>query len=176
VRTTEPHPAVEVRSRRGVLRAGTAAAGAAALAACSGGAGSARRPAATSASGPPRARAARRTSGLIAAYDATLRAHPGLAHELRPLRAELALHLEAFGGPPAGAPPSPSGSPPASAPASPAPSVPASPAAARRALARAEQRVSDAHSAALLTAPPGLARLLASVAAAGAGHVLLLRS
>jgi hypothetical protein len=175
VRTSEDRPAVTVRSRRGVLRAGAVAAAATALGGCSGGAADGRH-AAASASRRLRAGAARRTSGLIAAYDATMRAHPGLSGELRPLRAELVLHLEAFGGRPAPPSASPSRTTGTATGSGPASTVPAAPAAARRALARAEQRVSDAHTAALLTAPPGLAQLLASVAAAGAGHALLLRS
>ncbi len=41
-------------------------------------------------------------------------------------------------------------------------------------LATAERRTADAHTAALATASPELARLLASVAASGAAHAYLL--
>ncbi|MEU0405721.1 hypothetical protein ABZ318_37075 [Streptomyces sp. NPDC006197] len=59
--------------------------------------------------------------------------------------------------------------------ASPAPvRVAPDPRAALRELATAERTASDGHTAALLTAPPEYARLLASVAAAGAAHAYLL--
>ncbi|MFE3742972.1 hypothetical protein [Streptomyces sp. NPDC059134] len=54
------------------------------------------------------------------------------------------------------------------------PRVPADPAAALKELAAAERRTCDAHTAALMEAPPELARLLASLAAASAGHAYLL--
>lgn len=54
------------------------------------------------------------------------------------------------------------------------PSVPDDPGAALKDLAAAERRTSDAHAAALVHAPPELARLLASLAAAGAAHAYLL--
>ncbi|MFC9593782.1 hypothetical protein ACFTUC_28845 [Streptomyces sp. NPDC056944] len=58
---------------------------------------------------------------------------------------------------------------------SPAPvRVAADPRAALRELAAAERASSDGHTAALLTAPPEYARLLASVAASGAAHAYLL--
>jgi hypothetical protein len=156
-------------TRRGMLRSCAALTAAGALAACSDEAAPGR---ADPLESRLRGRAAEDTATLIAAYDATLKAHPGLAGELRPLRADLTLHLKAFGGRPA-SPSSPaSSSAPSRAPAE----VPADPAAAKRALARAEQRGVDARDADLLDAPPELARLLASVAASGAGHVLLLRS
>lgn len=127
-----------------------------------------------------RRRAAKDTASLIAAYDATAKAHPGLAGELRPLRAELERHLDAFGGhePPTAPSTAPSsGLPDAGSPAgAPATGVPESPGAARRLLAEAEHRTSRSRTDDLLAAPPELARLLASVAASGAGHVLLLRS
>lgn len=52
--------------------------------------------------------------------------------------------------------------------------VPADAPAALRSLAAAERRTCDVYSAALLDAEPELARLLASVAAAGAAHEYLL--
>jgi hypothetical protein len=121
-----------------------------------------------------RARAAKDSTELLARYDATTTAHPGLAVQLRPLRAEVARHAEAFG---AASAPSPSAS--SSASPSPSPSPGADPGDAAKgvsALADAEQRLADARTTALLDASPELARLLASVAAAGAGHVLLLRA
>ncbi|MER7028790.1 MULTISPECIES: hypothetical protein [Streptomyces] len=52
--------------------------------------------------------------------------------------------------------------------------VPGDEKAARGALADAERRLADARTRTLRTAPPELARLLASVAAAGAAHAYLL--
>ncbi|WP_405745111.1 hypothetical protein OG422_23185 [Streptomyces sp. NBC_01525] len=52
--------------------------------------------------------------------------------------------------------------------------VPGDEKAARAALADAERRLADARARTLRTAPPDLARLLASVAAAGAAHAYLL--
>ncbi|GAB1327231.1 hypothetical protein [Streptomyces sennicomposti] len=54
------------------------------------------------------------------------------------------------------------------------PAVPATPADALAALAAAERSLADARAAALLDVPGELARLLASVAAAGAAHAYLL--
>ncbi|KNB51190.1 hypothetical protein [Streptomyces caatingaensis] len=113
-----------------------------------------------------RARAAHDSAALLAAYDATLAAHAGLAGRLRPLRAEVARHAEAFGSATPAASPS-------AAPA-PAPSVPRDERSALAALADAERRTADGRAAALASAPPELARLLASVAAAGAAHAYLL--
>ncbi|WP_087925993.1 hypothetical protein [Streptomyces albireticuli] len=111
-----------------------------------------------------RAAAGRDSAALLERYDATARAHDGLAARLRPLRAETARHAEAFG---------------VTAPGSAAPSggtsgVPGDEKAALAALADAERRAADARTAALTGAPPELARLLASVAAAGAAHAYLL--
>ncbi|MEV0965475.1 hypothetical protein AB0J25_23330 [Streptomyces sp. NPDC049910] len=65
--------------------------------------------------------------------------------------------------------------PAASSPTAPAaPPVPADAGAAVRELATAERRTADGHTAALSAAPPEYARLLASVAAAGAVHAYLL--
>ncbi|MCC3777094.1 hypothetical protein [Streptomyces sp. UNOB3_S3] len=131
-----------------------------------------------------RERAARDTTALLERYDATLAAHTALTARLRPLRAEVARHAEAFGTPGDG---SPSASAPASASPSAAASATASPAvpasrvevpedekAALAALADAERRTADNRTATLGSAPPELARLLASVAAAGAAHAFLL--
>jgi hypothetical protein len=121
-----------------------------------------------------RARAARDSRELAERYDAVVAAHPKLAKRLRPLRAEVVRHAEAFGGT---AEPSPSpsgpGSPSASAPAS-VPAVPAKEKDALAGLAAAERELAGRRAKALLDAPGELARLLASVAAAGAAHVYLL--
>ncbi|MEU4098780.1 hypothetical protein [Streptomyces sp. NPDC026673] len=125
-----------------------------------------------------RKRAAGDSAGLLARYDATIAAHPDLAKRLLPLRAEVARHAQAFGTRVRAASPSasPSGSPSAAAsPSVSASSVPTRPGDALSALATAERALADARAAALLDAPPELARLLASVAACGAGHVLLLK-
>ncbi|MEU7200034.1 hypothetical protein [Streptomyces sp. NPDC045470] len=128
-----------------------------------------------------RAQAARDSSALLARYDATLAAHPGLGERLRPLRAEVARHAAAFGVSPApGAPGAPSArpgtgaSPAASSPGPSAPAVPPDEKQARTDLAAAERRTADARATALVSAAPELARLLASVAAAGAAHAYLL--
>ncbi|MGW4163565.1 hypothetical protein [Streptomyces sp. NPDC004788] len=126
-----------------------------------------------------RRRSATASRDLMLRYDAVTGAFPALTARLAPLRAAVAAHAKALaegGTPPA---PGPSGS--ASLSPSPSPSrppavihVPATPAAALRDLAAAERATADTHTAALLTAPPEYARLLASVAAAGAAHTFLL--
>ena len=120
-----------------------------------------------------RARAARDSEGLIERYDAVLAAHPGLAALVGPLRAEAVRHAEAFGGgrrASAGA--SPSGSP--SPAGSPSATVPANEKDALAELAAAERELAERRAKALLDVPGELARLLASVAAAGAAHAFLL--
>ncbi|MGW6460481.1 hypothetical protein ACWF94_31920 [Streptomyces sp. NPDC055078] len=100
------------------------------------------------------------TSGALRdQYDATIAHHPGLAGRLTPLRTSVAAHVTAFGGTVRAAPPVP---------------VAPDPAAALKALAEAERHTADAHTAALAGARPELARLVASVAAAGAVHTYLL--
>ncbi|MFE3095867.1 hypothetical protein ACFXG1_18815 [Streptomyces sp. NPDC059248] len=94
-------------------------------------------------------------------YDAVLAAHPALAARLTDLRTATAAHVTALGGAAPGA-------------AGTAPAVPADPARALAELAAAERRSSAAYTAALEGAGPELARLLASVAAAGAAHAYLL--
>ncbi|MFB7591555.1 hypothetical protein [Streptomyces sp. NPDC056169] len=133
---------------------------------------------------------------LLERYDAALAAHPALAPRLTPLRRSVAAHAKALGedgttAKPATAapstPPSASASVSASAPASVSASASASasasvsavpvaadPRAALKELAAAERKASEQHTNALLTAPPEYARLLASVAAAGAAHAYLL--
>jgi hypothetical protein len=128
-----------------------------------------------------RARAARDSQELAQRYDAVIAAHPALAGRLRPLRAQVVAHAEAFGGT---ARPSPGASAattapegsraPAGAEASRSPAAPADEKDALASLAAAERSLSDRRTAALLRAPGELARLLASVAAAGAAHAYLL--
>ncbi|MFB8268467.1 MULTISPECIES: hypothetical protein [unclassified Streptomyces] len=113
-----------------------------------------------------KARAARDSGDLLDRYETALATHPALAARLGPLRDEVARHVKAFG---ASARPA--------APASPSPSPSASPASEKdtvSALAKAERELADRRAAALVEAPAELARLLASVAAAGAGHAYLL--
>ncbi|MFE1176081.1 hypothetical protein [Streptomyces sp. NPDC058773] len=172
--------------RRRTLLAGAALGSAALLTGCSEDAGP-ERAERSSAAERLRRRSARDSTALLARYDATLAAHPALASRLRPLRSEVARHAAAFGddraapspggsasdGPArdAGAPgsgPSPQGGRPSG------PAVPKDERAARSALADAERRLADTRTQALLAAPPELARLLASVAAAGAVHAYLL--
>jgi hypothetical protein len=108
-----------------------------------------------------RATAGRDSVRLLALYDAATAAHPALARRLEPLRAEVARHAQAFGA--------------QEQPVSASPEAPTAAAETVAALAAAEQALADARTTALLDAPPELARLLASVAAAGAAHVLLLK-
>ncbi|MFE4675905.1 MULTISPECIES: hypothetical protein [unclassified Streptomyces] len=111
-----------------------------------------------------KARAARDSGDLLDRYEAALAAHPALAARLGPLRDEVARHAKSFGAPARPA-----------APASPSPSAsPASEKDTVSALAKAERDLADRRAAALVEAPAELARLLASVAAAGAGHAYLL--
>ncbi|MFI6645565.1 hypothetical protein [Streptomyces sp. NPDC050504] len=159
--------------RRVLIAGGTGVAAAALLTGCGGsGPGSdgssgsasaaeAKRRRAAGAEAALRGSAARTSGALLARYDAARAAHPALAARIAPLRAAAAEHLKALAAP---RNPSPVRTPP--------------PAADRRAalreLADAARRTSDAHTAALLDAPPELARLLASVAAACAAHAHLL--
>ncbi|EST34006.1 hypothetical protein, partial [Streptomyces roseochromogenus] len=108
-----------------------------------------------------RARAARDSQGLLERYDAVLAAHPGLSGRLRPLRAQVAAHVLAFTD---GTAPTPARSS-ASASAS---TVPAGEKDALADLAGAERALADWRAKDLLGVPGELARLLASVAAAGA--------
>ncbi|MFJ4619265.1 hypothetical protein [Streptomyces sp. NPDC088812] len=181
-----PPPRTLSGPRRRTLLA--SAVGAALLASCSsdgdsGGDGSDGGP---SAAERARAGAARDSAGLVARYDAVLSVHPTLLGQLAPLRAEVVEHMTAFGGA-AGQPASPSASPSSSAaassPASPSASASgaSSPAAvppvegdALAGLAAAERTLADQRLAALAAVPGELARLLASVAAAGAAHAYLL--
>ena len=151
------------------------AAGAALLAGCTSGSGTT----ATSAGSPSvaertRARAADDSTGLVRQYDTAIAAFPVLAERLAELRAEVVRHAEAFGGAePAPMPTPASDAPSASASASPS-VAPVSEQEALAGLAAAERTLVDRRTKVLLEVPGELARLLASVAAAGAAHVYLL--
>lgn len=119
-----------------------------------------------------RRRAARDSAALLERYDAVAAAHPHLAESLAPLRAAVAAQLAAVredgtDTPPADAPPADAAGPPAAADGGGA-------RAALDSLAAAERTVADGRLAALADAPPELARLLASMAAAGAVQERLL--
>ncbi|MEY9842397.1 ferritin-like domain-containing protein [Streptacidiphilus sp. EB103A] len=120
---------------------------------------------------PVRARALAATRALAAQYDAAIAAFPAAAGELRPLRAQLTAQETVFGAATASA----SGSPSATASATP-PSVPAtSRSAAVAALDAAERATVQARLKDLAAASPALARRLASAAADGAQHSMVLR-
>ncbi|MFC8080736.1 hypothetical protein ACFUN8_34990 [Streptomyces sp. NPDC057307] len=184
-------------TRRGALLAAGAATGGL-LTACSGrdeggeseGSASA---AAVRAAKALRAKSTRTSRELLRRYDAVLDRHPEQATRLTPLRGAVARHVTALSPPPPkegeSAKPSPSVSVSVSVSAStspsaslgtavgdtgPTPSVSADAGTAVRELAAAERRAADAHAEALVHAPPELARLLASLAAAGAAHAFLL--
>ena len=164
-----PPPHVPSGPRRRSLLASVA--GGALLAGCSDGTGSTEEGTAGSPSVVERARvrAAQDSRGIVERYDAVLAAHPALAERLGPLRAEAVRHVEAFGERVAK-------SSPVASPASPSPSVtaPTTEKDALAQLAAAERALADRRAKALLDVPGELARLLASVAAAGAGHAYLL--
>ncbi|MFJ8810145.1 hypothetical protein [Streptomyces sp. NPDC102490] len=169
--------------RRSLL---ASAAGAALLVGCSGGSGSGGPGADPSAVERARARAARDSEELAARYAAVIAVHPGLAERLGPLRAEVVRHVAAFGGVRAGSPSAsasasgtasgaaPSVSARAAGPADDSGAVPADEKGALALLVRAERKLADRRARALLDVPGELARLLASVAAAGAAHVFVL--
>ncbi|WP_030346338.1 hypothetical protein [Streptomyces sp. NRRL S-1022] len=171
-----PYPPSRIPSgprRRSLL---ASAAGAALLAGCSAGPDDAGT--GPSATARARARAARDSRGLLGHYDAVLAAHPGLAERLRPLRAQVAAHAAAFEeGSAATATASGTASGTASATTTASPSAVAVPAAEKDAVAglvAAERALADRRAKELLEVPGELARLLASVAAAGAAHAYLL--
>ena len=128
---------------------------------------------------PVRARALAATRALAAQYDAVIAEFPA-AGELRPLREQLAAQETAFGGATASASAagsaSASASPSATA-SSPAPSSvpPTSRSAAVTALDAAERATAQARLKDLAAASPALARQLASAAADGAQHSMVLR-
>nr|WP_203615652.1 hypothetical protein [Streptomyces sp. SID13726] len=119
-----------------------------------------------------RVRAARDSRGIVERYDAVLAVHPALAGRVEPLRAEAVRHVEAFGGSVAKAGPGASTS--ASPSASPSVTVPTTEKDALAQLAAAERTLADRRAKDLLDVPGELARLVASVAAAGAAHAYLL--
>ncbi len=159
--------------RRSLLAGAAGVASAALLTGCTAGSGADGR---ASAARRLRARAAEDSAELLGRYDAVLAAHPSLAGRLGPLRAEVKQLAEAFaeGRAPASASPSASGRGAAAPSASASPSVPSDPEKAVSGLAKAERELADRRGAALVDAPPAEARLLASVAAAGAAHAYLL--
>ncbi|WP_261993901.1 hypothetical protein [Streptomyces sp. t39] len=164
--------------RRALLATGAAAA--AVLTGCSSDTPAGPRTAGTTADPAEAARALRRrlaarSTALLGEYDAVTARHPALTARLAPLRAAVAEHAAALSGSPATAPVPPRPSATATAPAAVAGgSVAEDPAAALRGLAAAERRTSAEHTASLMDAEPELARLLASVAAAGSAHAYLL--
>ncbi|MGV9358835.1 hypothetical protein [Streptomyces misionensis] len=159
-------PRIPSGPRRRTLLA--SAAGAALLAGCTAGADSGTGPSATVRA---RARAAEDSRELLARYDAVLAAFPGLTGRLHPLRAEVAAHVAAFT---QGTTPTATASGSASASPSASPSVPATEKDALASLAAAERSLADRRARELLDVPGEPARLLASVAAAGAAHAYLL--
>ncbi|MER5859134.1 hypothetical protein ACFV2Z_27415 [Streptomyces sp. NPDC059688] len=155
-----PPPRTPSGPRRRSLLA--TAAGAALLTGCSTGPDSGDGPSVTARA---RALAARQSRELLTHYDAVLAAHPGLADRLRPLRAQVAAHVEAFTDGTAPTPAKSSAAPP---------TVPADEKDALSGLAAAERALADKRAGQLLDVPGEPARLLASVAAAGAAHAYLL--
>lgn len=140
-----------------------------------------------------RAAAARRSRALLRRYDGTAEVHGGLAETLKPLRAAVAKHAEALAGEHGSGGSGGSGRSGGSGGSSGAGgsggsdgagakdrgghakvAVPEKEKDALEALADAERRTARAHTAALSGAPPELAVLLASVAAAGSVHAYLL--
>ncbi|MEU1401316.1 hypothetical protein ABZ471_02940 [Streptomyces sp. NPDC005728] len=164
-----PSPRIPSGPRRRTLLA--SAAGAALLVGCSADPDSGEGGGTPSVTARARARAAGDSAGLLERYDAVLAVHPALAERLRPLRAQVAAHAEAFGGTEAANSPSPTAS--TAATASP-PAVPAAEKDALADLAAAERGLADRRAKALLDVPGELARLMAAVAAAGAAHAYLL--
>ena len=124
--------------------------------------------------------AAKQSGELLKRYEATLAAHAGLADRLRPLRATTVRHAEALGGKDAARRRGGSGASGEQEKDSngkgskDAAAVPGDEKAALAALGEAERRTAEEREAALAGAPPELARLLASLAAAGAVHAYLL--
>ncbi|MGW1785405.1 hypothetical protein ACWCQQ_40895 [Streptomyces sp. NPDC002143] len=160
--------------RRSLL---ASAAGAALLVGCSSGPEETEESAGGSPSATERARArgAQESNGLLVRYDAVLAVHPALAGLLGPLRAEVVRHVEAFGGrEKAALSPTASATAASSSPTSTASAAPVTEKDALVGLAGAERALADRRAAELVDVPGELARLLASVAAAGAAHAYLL--
>uniref|UniRef100_A0AAU2VMR8 Lipoprotein n=1 Tax=Streptomyces sp. NBC_00008 TaxID=2903610 RepID=A0AAU2VMR8_9ACTN len=161
-------------TRRGALTATGAIAMGAVLAGCGGGAedggggrkgsahADARTASAVKAETSLRKKAAGVSTSLLGQYENVLAAHPATAAGLTPLRDAVRAHVTALA--PGGKASlefvrtRPAGSPPE----------------AVKALAAAERRASASYTEALMEAPPELARLLASVAAAASAHSYLL--
>ena len=124
--------------------------------------------------------AAKQSRELVQRYEATLAAHAGLADRLRPLRATTVRHAKALGGKGAARRRDENGSGKQEKDDSngkgskDGAAVPGDEKAALAALGEAERRAAEKREAALTGAPPELARLLASLAAAGAVHAYLL--
>lgn len=156
---------------RRALLAGSAAAGAVGvLTACSGGGTPVPDTAAVPAGRGVRRRAARESRLLLARYRATAETHRGLAGTLAPLQETVSQHLRVL-----------EETGPAARPGQdwtalpgPPPAVPPEPGRAVSALIDAERQTADARLRELATAPPDEARLLASLAAAGATQAWLL--
>ncbi|MGW2084423.1 hypothetical protein [Streptomyces sp. NPDC001880] len=108
-----------------------------------------------------RAAAARTSLELLGGYEHVIRTHPATTAGLSPLRDAVRAHAKAL---------APDDSQALAFTRSRATGAKA----AVRELATAERRAADTHLAALMEAPPELARLLASIAAAGAAHAHLL--
>ncbi|MCX5340448.1 hypothetical protein [Streptomyces atratus] len=160
-------------TRRGAFTATGAIAMGAVLAGCGDGTGpresSARADTATAAEQAAAARAektlragaAGTSRELLARYEQVVRAYPATTAGLSPLRDAVRAHAKAL---------APDGGETLVFSRTRATDA----AGALKELAAAERRTADAHTATLLNAPPELARLLASIAAAGAAHAYLL--
>lgn len=162
--------------RRDLLGAALGTAGLALVAGCTGTPPPRPRPSPTPTGPDPQLADLENEQALLAAYDATLRAHPKLADRLRPVRADHAAHAAALRRllTPAGGRRRTSASPTPPAPTvSP---VPADPAAALAALRTAEQSAYAARTRACLAAATDRAALLGSIAASEASHGVLLGS
>ncbi|WP_406145599.1 hypothetical protein [Streptomyces sp. NBC_01012] len=164
-------------TRRGALTATGAFAVGALLTSCGDGSGTGSGPGGTDADAASlravtalRASAARDSASLLARYAQVAADHPVTKPGIAPLEAAVREHLAALGGPTKAASGSPSPTPSA---VRPSPSA-ADARTALKELAAEERRVADGRATALLTAEPELARLLASIAAAGAAHAYLL--
>ncbi|MYQ38881.1 hypothetical protein B046DRAFT_07017 [Streptomyces sp. LamerLS-316] len=159
-------------TRRSALTATGAFALGAVLTGCGGGQETATAPGGTDAAAASlragkalRASAARDSASLLTRYEQVAAAHPVTEPGLAPMGAAVREHLTALGGPAKASGGSPAPAPPAAA---------TDARAALKELAAEERRVADGRATALLTAEPELARLLASIAAAGAAHAYLL--
>ena len=98
---------------------------------------------------------------LIALYDAVLAAHPGLAADLEPLRAEHIAHADAVAATPT--------------PAGPAPTVGSRPQALAALIEAEQQAVAQRTGACEASTAADLARTVALIAASEAGHAEFLR-